>query len=439
MSKKNNIKNLIWFAAENLSTILFGLVSVFFVARFFGPENLGKLSIVQSSSALFMFLATLGLDHFIVRDLAKDRNDGRYIGSVMMAQFLGWLVYSAGLILSLYWMGKLQSLQMVMIVLFVLLATLFTRATLGRLYFQATNQPRAIAASAMVSRVGALIYLALAIYFGFSYEWVIAYLPLQALIQCAMLFWQYQKLSDIGWRDWQVDVQRMISIVKEAAPALLSAAIFPIFMQSDVLIIAHLMSDHAAGVYSAASRLIIQFNFVGPIITMTFYVALAKRIENKVDFANMVSGMVTLFFAIAFPVAMLTSIFAEQIIHLLYGVKFAESADALRVLAWVWLFVIPASLYSRLLIMRGQAKYELLKSIIVAVISVSLNFALIPKYGIVAAATASVISYAVADFLIYSVFQSTRDVFFTACKSIANIFISPKKAWQSILYVMSSK
>lgn len=439
MSKKRNAKNLVWFAAENLSTILFGLVSVFAVARFFGPENLGKLSVVQSTSALFMFLATLGLDHFIVRDLAKDRNDGRYIGSVMMAQFLGWLLYSAGLIASLYWMGKLQSIQMVMIVLFVLLATLFTRATLGRLYFQATNQPRAIAASAMVSRAGALIYLLVAIYLGFSYEWVIAYLPLQAIIQCGMLFVKYQKLSQIGWRDWQVDFQRMQSIVKEAAPALMSAAIFPIFMQSDVLIISHLLSDHAAGVYSAASKLIIQFNFVGPIITMTFYAALSKRLDDQLEFSQMVGGMATLFFIVAFPVALVTSIWAEQIIHLLYGAKFTESADALRVLAWVWLFVIPASLYSRLLIMRGQAKYELLKSIIVAVISVSLNFALIPHYGVVAAAAASVISYAVADFLIYAAFKSTRDVFLIACNAIFRIFFMPKKAWQAVVYVMSSK
>ena len=439
MSKKRNLTNVIWYASENLSTILFGLVSVFFVARFFGPENLGKLSLVQSTSALFMFLATLGLDHFIVRDLAKDRNDGRYIGSVMMAQFFGWLLYSASLFLCLYWMGKLDSVQMLLIVLFVLLATLFTRATLGKLYFQATNQPRAIAASAMVSRGGALLYLGFAIYFGFSYEWVIAFLPIQALIQCAMLFWQYQKLSVIGWRDWQVDSSRMIQVVKEAAPALLSAAIFPIFMQSDVLIIAHLMSNHAAGIYSAASKLVIQFNFIGPIITMTFYAALAHRIDDQLEFSKMVSGLVTIFFIVAFPVALITSIWAEQIVLLLYGDQFAESAAALRVLAWVWLFVIPASLYSRLLIMRGQVKYELIKSIVVAVISVSLNFALIPKYGIVAAAVASVISYAVADFFIYAVFKSTRDVFFIASKSLLSIFFMPKRAWQSVIYVVSTK
>jgi O-antigen/teichoic acid export membrane protein len=398
MSKKKNIANIIWYASENISTILFGLVSVFFVARFFGPENLGKLSLVQSTSALFLFLATLGLDFFIVRDLANDQNDGCYIGSVMMAQFLGWLAYSIGLILCLFWMGKLESLQMVMIVLFVLLSTLFTRATLGKLYFQATNQPKAIAASAMASRFCALIYLGGAIHLEFSYEWVIAYLPLQTLIQCGMLFWQYQKLSPIGWRDWQVDIPRMFHIVKEASPALLSAAIFPIFMQSDVLIIAHLMSDHAAGIYSAASKLIIQLNFIGPIITMTFYAALSKRLDNTADFTTMVAGIVTIFFVIAFPAALVTSIWAKEIVHLLYGAKFTESVETLRVLAWVWLFIIPASLYSRLLIMRGQAKYELIKSIVVAVISVSLNFALIPQYGIVAAAVTSVISYAVADF-----------------------------------------
>ncbi|WP_273432188.1 flippase [Chitinibacter tainanensis] len=439
MSKKRNFKSLVWFSVENLTTIAFGLISVFFIARFFGPDNLGKLSLVQSASGLLMFLATLGLDHFIVRDLARDPDDGEYIGSVMLMQLLGWLLYVFGIVGALFTMGRLVTPQMIWITAFVLLTTLFTRATLGRLYFQAVNIPKAIAASAIVSRLVAIAYIIFAINFDLAYEWAIFYLPLQAIIQCGMLFIQYQQHATTGWRSWRVNTKRSYSILKEAAPALLAAAIFPIFMQSDVLIISHLLSDHAAGIYSAASRLIIQFNFVGPIITMAFYVALSNRLHDEIEFKKMVSGLVCIFFILAFPVALVTSIFADEIVHLLYGHKFQETGPVLRVLAWVWLFVIPAALYSRLLILRGQVRYELIKSIAVAAISVSLNFALIPHIGVIAAAYASVISYAIADFLIYGIFRETRDVFAVAVKSVADMIFRPRLAYQSIMYVLNSK
>ncbi|MBF4232969.1 flippase, partial [Vibrio anguillarum] len=44
MSKIYNLKKAAWYSVENITTIIFGLVSVVIVARIFGPENLGKLS-----------------------------------------------------------------------------------------------------------------------------------------------------------------------------------------------------------------------------------------------------------------------------------------------------------------------------------------------------------------------------------------------------------
>ncbi|WP_028449240.1 flippase [Chitinibacter tainanensis] len=439
MSKKKNLLSIIWFAVENLSTIAFGLVSVFLIARHFGPENLGKLSVVQSASALLMFLATLGLDHFIVRDLTRNPYDGKYIGTVMGMQMAGWLLYSLGVLVLLFTLGKLATLEMWLIASFVIMTTLFTRCTLGRLYFQAINLPKAIAASALVSRIAAILYVVISIYLGLSYLWCLLYLPLQAAIQCLMLWLRY-KAHLAGERlGWACDLTRAIRLLKESLPALVAAAIFPIFMQSDVLIISHLLSDHAAGIYSAASRLVVQFNFVGPIIVMSFYVALSRKLEHRPDFEMMITGLVTIFLLISLPLALITSLCAPWIVHLLYGAKFEGTDQVLAALAWVWLFVIPASLYSRLLILRGQVRYELIKSLLVAFMSVSLNLVLIPRYGVVAAAWVSVFSYAVADFLIYAFFRDTRDVFKIAISSMVNVLLRPRLAFDSVVYVLNSK
>ncbi|MBF4348529.1 flippase, partial [Vibrio anguillarum] len=60
MSKIYNLKKAAWYSVENITTIIFGLVSVVIVARIFGPENLGKLSMIQAISSVTLFLVVLG-------------------------------------------------------------------------------------------------------------------------------------------------------------------------------------------------------------------------------------------------------------------------------------------------------------------------------------------------------------------------------------------
>lgn len=439
MSKKFNLLNGLWYAVENLSSIAFSLVSVFFVARYFGPENLGKLSLVQAASSIFLCLATLGLDHFIVRDLARNRNDTTLLGSVILAQLIGWFAYSILVVVTLWVMGKLQSnMEMCVIALCVILTTLFTRAAIGKLYFQAINAPKAIAKSALVSRITALTYIACVLYIDLPYELVLLYLPIQAFIQWLMLFFSYQN-SSAGVMSWRFDSGVLKKSLNEAFPALLSAAAFPIFMQADILIIAHLMSDRDAGIYSAAMRIIVQFVFVGHIATMTFYAALSASLERPEIFERILSGLIKILFLVSFSMALFGSLCSDLIINFLYGSQFSDSADVLKILVWVWPFIIPATLYSRLLILRGHAKYELIKSLLAASISLALNFALIPYWGLSAAATTSVIAYFVADFAIYALFKDTRGINKLALKSMLNIFIRPIQSYSSIMYTLASK
>lgn len=439
MSKKFNLINGLWYAVENLSSIAFSLVSVFFVARYFGPENLGKLSLVQAASSVFLCLATLGLDHFIVRDLARNRNDTTLLGSVMLAQLIGWIAYTFLVLSTLWLMGKLSSnVQMLVIALCVILTTLFTRATIGKLYFQATNEPKVIAKSALASRITALVYIVYVLSVDLPYELVLLYLPIQAAIQWLMLFYSYQNSSS-GVMSWRFDSGVLKKSLHEAFPVLLSAAIFPIFMQADILIISHLMSDRDAGIYSAAMRIITQFVFVGHIATMTFYAALSASLARPEIFERILSGLIKILFLVSFSMALFGFLYSDLIINILYGSRFSDSADVLKILVWVWPFIIPAALYSRLLILRGHAKYELIKSLIAASISLTLNFTLIPYWGLSAAATASVISYFFADFAIYAFFKETRKVNKLAIKAILDIFTRPIQSYASIMYTLASK
>src|SRR4051812_27156338 len=107
MSKSSGqARKFILYSAENISGVVFGLVGASMLARVFGPENLGRLSLVQAASAVFVAFATLGLDYFVVRDFAINRKDGELKGSILLAQSLGWLLYVASMVIFFYARGE---------------------------------------------------------------------------------------------------------------------------------------------------------------------------------------------------------------------------------------------------------------------------------------------------------------------------------------------
>ncbi|MDD9174990.1 flippase [Aliivibrio sp. S2TY2] len=441
MSKLSNVLNAAWYAVENVTAIVFGLISVIIVARIFGPENLGKLSFIQAISATAIFLVVLGLDHIIVRELAKNNTDYNLIFTTIIVQSSGWIIYSSIVLLSIWIInGGSIDISLIYISISVLIATYFSRATVVKLFFQAVNQPRKIAISAIISRASALIYLAYALNFNFDYHLVIIFIPIQSFIQFLILLLQFIKFNNLKHHKWQFDTIKAKCILKEALPLIGSSMLFPIFMQGDILLISAILDDTNTGIYSSASRLITQFIFIGHIITMTFYLTLSnKYFQQQSDYEEFVVGIIIILFTLGFGLSISVYAFSDIIIRTLYGYKFTGAENILEILCWNWMFIFPAALFSRMLVLQNLAKYEFIKSLFIATFSISMNYFFIERFGITGAAIVSILSYFLADFLIYALFKETRHIFKHAITAYLTLVSSPNKALKYALNTIGSK
>lgn len=439
MTTKYNLRKAFNYAVENITMIFFGLISVMLVARIFGPENLGKLSLSQTASGITLFLVTLGLDHIIVRDLVREPKKLGILSTVMIMQFCGWILQIA-LVFVIILLISDNSIDntLINIVVIVLVTTYLQRVAVVKYYFQAVNQPEHLARSALLSRSISLFYLFYAISLDWSYELVLLYLPLQALIQSTMLWISFFRIE----RNFQFDFNNKycISVLKDALPILASSAIFPLFMQADILLVSKILGLEATGLYSAATRVVTQFVFIGHILTMTFYVALARKVDNGAeDSSDFITGLTKILLLSAAILTCFTYFCADTLVFLLYGEMFAPTIDLLKIVSFAWLFVFPAALFSRLLILKNLTKYELYKSILAAVFSLTSNLLLIPIYGIKVAAYTLLFSYILADLIIYSFFKETRWIFNLGFFSIFELVFKFKKSISQIRQTFRSK
>jgi O-antigen/teichoic acid export membrane protein len=424
--KGSHFVNALLYSTESITSLLFSIVSISLIARHFGPDIFSRYSVAQSVSTLFIVFTTLGLDQFLIREMARNKLDAEYVSSTLIGMFVGWLLYVI-LVITYYLIFKDFSRDLFLIVNIVI-STLFLKVIFIKSYLQSQNKPKPIAMASLTSRLLSITYLLIGAHFDFSFNAMMLYLPIQAFaLTLAMSIGQPDFFHLIKLRHFNMKL--LISTLREASPVLLSTILYFFYNQSDVLIMSDLLDAHTVGIYSAPIRLIPQAAFIGYVVVATFYKEMDSRLlADKDAFDAYVRSLLTIQFGVGIILATVVFLTSDLLIHLLYGSRYAESGRVLAIACWAWVFILPAALYSRLLIMLGYARYELLKMIIVAPLILLLNYLAISQIGMIGSAFVFVFSYFLVDFLIYFFFKDTRHLGMIGLKALTDIFTKPRQS-----------
>lgn len=136
--------------------------------------------------------------------------------------------------------------------------------------------------------------------------------------------------------------------------------------------------------------------------------ALWQRRTDAAAYERSLQASLDLLFALALLLAVLVQLIGRPLVHWLFGAQFDASVPVLQIHIWAGLFVFMRALLSRWLLAEDLLRFSLLTHLSGAVMNVLLNLWLIPGYGAVGAAIATVISYACAGWLALFVMPRTR-------------------------------
>ena len=201
----------------------------------------------------------------------------------------------------------------------------------------------------------------------------------------------------------------------------------------------YFLDSTQVGLYSVASKLMIQAIFLGHVFVLTFYPRLQKLMKSAdKNYLDFIQGLVNMLILLALSLAIFVFIFADIIVISIFGPEFAKSAFYLRILVWSWIFIFPSALYTRLLILNNNTNFEFYKSILAASLCLILNFLMIPIYGPIAAAAVSLLTYFIADWLFFAVSVKTRPMFMYSISAGCMLIAQPRKFFYLIKNVASS-
>ena len=197
------------------------------------------------------------------------------------------------------------------------------------------------------------------------------------------------------------DLTRALPVFLSALPILGQAMLFLIIYNSDLIFLRLFRNSESVGYYAAAYMLICFLANVGHSYGMSLLPTLTRLGANTSDEKSLYQTSIVHMYAVCLPISIGGCLLASQIIKIGFGENYTNSILALQILIWC----IPLSLLRivpwAVLISICHQK-DFLKIMIYSVITnIALNTLLVPKYGIIGAAVATVITETLSGVLMF--------------------------------------
>lgn len=405
---KKYFQNTSWIFLARIVSFVVSFLTIAIVARYLGPENLGKLSYAQSFVSLFSMFASLGIDLIIYRDLvAHPEKENTLLGTAIVTKLtFGILTFIATVITSTF-IGTDYILTWLIGI--IALSFIFQPfGTVGHLFNAKVLAKYPSYISIFVAFLIPILKLII-IFLDKGILYFAGVIALEAFVYGLANVIIYIIVLKKSPQDWRFSFEVFKTLFNDSWPLLLAGLSGYIYARIDQVMIQHYLNSISVGLYEPAVRLTEQLSFIpGTIIGSLFPAVVNARASNILEYKKRLKSLVILCLSISLFFIVLIFIFSPLIIKLLFGNEFMESSKILRIYVWSNMGTVSMSLIFNFFIAEKKSRSFLFFTILGASINVILNMIMIPMFGIYGAAYATVITL----FCVVSVFLLVKNKFY---------------------------
>ncbi len=371
------------------------------IARQLGPAIYGELAFALAVVALMGPIASLGTDMIVLTDLARPSEaSGGVVGSAIGVRFLaGAAAVLAAALVALSLDRFAGEGRLVLLVCLMMLP--FQAFDVLELFFQARMQARRgviarLAALAVLSagRVAGLLAGVAVLYFA-------AMQVLEAMLAAMFLLRTY-RAQGFDLRGWRFDRGQATSLVRRSFPLLLSGIAITAYMRVDQILIRLLMDAASVGKYAAAARMTEAMYMIPTALSVSLVPLLTRTWErDPARYAGVLGRSARWLVLGSVGIAGSVALAARDIVVILLGNAYSDAAAILAIQAFGLVFVSFGYVSAQHLLLRNQARLVFHRTLAGALAGVALTVLLIPRFGLIGAAAASLCGQIVGNLALF--------------------------------------
>ena len=410
-------RNLGWIFTGNIIHAVLQFALNVYCARQFGADDFGILNYSVSLIAFFSAIGTLGFNGVITKFFAEDEsNTGRYLFTCIVSRIFFAIVSIIFLQVIIRFDKDYTSLLGV-IVLCQSLQILFESLDLFVYWFRYKNQAKEVAIIRLLSFALSAVWRFVAIYYH-SLIWYTIGVSIETGVFMLLLFLLYKK--EFGACQFQFDRGRLRTVLTISYPFIFSAVLSTIYSQTDKIMLKSMVDFSSVGIYSVSLTL------AGAIVILP--VALIEgfrpeimihKVNNEEQYKRRLKQLYGIIFWICIAYCLFITFFSKTIVSLIYGPAYLGAVSSLSVIVWYTSFSYFGAVNNLYLVAEGQTKWVQIITLAGAILNLLLNYILIPKWGIVGAAWASLFTQVFANYILLWVIVPLRPCFYLLNSGIA--------------------
>lgn len=394
------------------------VVSIF-VARHLGPGDFGILSYAISLASLFAIATHLGLQGLAVRELVKypDLQD-KIMGTISGLKFLIAIIATIGFLIFIWFTGETSEMEF-WVLLIVSGTVLLKPFEIFDFWFQAKVKAKY---SSKV-RGGATIIIAvlkiLLVFLGakvlaFAY----AYL-LHSLLIAIFFIVVFVRQTNQPFKKWKFKFSMAKELLGQGWMIMLGTIFSMVYLKIDQVMIRWMINVEEVGIYSVSVKLSEAWYFIPSVIVASLFPKLIElHEENKEDFNKILQKLLDLLFIIAFVLAIVITFLSDALITSLYGLEYQRAAVILSIHIWAGIFIFMRAAFSKWILIEDAITFSMITHGFGAFVNIILNIFLVPEYGGIGAAIATLLSYAMASYISLFFYKASRPIFWMMTKSL---------------------
>ncbi|MCP5062687.1 MAG: oligosaccharide flippase family protein [Ignavibacteriae bacterium] len=406
-SFKNNLVHTI---VTKVPISILTLLSIVFLTRALGPEGNGIYSYIMTNVSLAVMVLGFNISTPLLYfgankeiELKKLKAIGLVI--VVFSTFVYSLIF---LFFKLFYPSGLNfflpsvNIEIYLIV-FLLLSYLFTMSSVlfdsllkGSFLFKKANNYQIVVQTINTLSYALMLYLFVQRNKSTSFEILFYWILITQAI--ATLYLAVKFFSNLGFginfKNIKGDFNKFM---KYASQIYLNTISSFINKRIDIWFVEFYKGVSMLGIYSLATSVTnFMLQFLNPAnqVLMTHF---SKKNENNLNFALFTRLLTT----IAIVLAICIFVFSDYVIPILFGTKFESSIEIIKILSVAVVFSYLRNMYSSFNNAHNKVKLNIYGNFIGLIFTLVLDILLIPKYGIVGAAYASLTAYLASYIFIF--------------------------------------
>jgi len=384
-------KNTVYNAIKTISSIIFPVITFPYISRVLLPDYLGKINFGLSIVSYFTLLATLGITTYAIRECSAARDNKEKLSDtasqIYSINIVTTIIAYLFLAVTLIFCGKLRNYRL----LIVIQSLSIVASTLGADWINSAMEDFKF----ITLRTISFQFISLILMFMFVHkpEDYIKYTVISLVSSAGaniVNIWYRRRYCNIRMI-W--DLNNGIEWKRHMTPILYLFVMLlahTIFNSVDSTMLGLMHGDYEVGIYSTANKM---FNLVSQLISSLLWVILPRMSyyfsEGNYDKINKLLRKILAFNALlGLPLAVGTYMLSKDIILIISGDKYIDSAEVLQILMVSLIFTLFGGdfLGNSILLPAKKEKSFMMICCITAIVNVIMNYVFIPLYGAKAAA-----------------------------------------------------